>query len=125
MKTVRTIYNVAGIYGIAMTFPMFFLEEYLGTAYPPPMNHSEYFYAFAGVTLVFQFLFFFIARDPVRYKNLMILTVFEKLSLMPAVFILLPGGRFPANLILPVGIDLVLGALFVYSWFRTGREVRA
>jgi hypothetical protein len=122
VKASRYIFLIAGMYGILVTLPLFFMEQRLNAEYPPAITHPEYFYSFAGVTLVFQFLFFFIAFDPARYRNLMLLSVVEKLSLVPAFLILFPSGKFPLMMILPFAIDLVLGVLFAVSYTITGKK---
>ena len=119
----RRVFIIAGIYGVAVILPMFFLESKMNIDFPPPMNHPEHYYAFAGVTLAWQVLFFFIASDPVRFRKIMIPCMLEKLSLVPAFFILYFRGQFPELWIPLLLIDLVLGSFFFVSYRRTASEV--
>jgi len=41
----------AGIYGIAVIAPQYFMEAQVGRDYPPAITHPEYFYGFVGVGL--------------------------------------------------------------------------
>jgi len=96
MKFAKYVFWSAAIYGIFVTLPLFFNEQKMGIDYPPPVNHAEYYYSFAGVTLVWQILFIFIAANPSRYRAIMIPCILEKLSMVPAFCILFPEGRFPS-----------------------------
>lgn len=51
---------------------MYPLEDRIGRDLPPPITHPEYFYDSIGVTIAWQVAFLVIARDPVRYRVLMI-----------------------------------------------------
>jgi hypothetical protein len=119
MKFSRWVYRIAGIYGILATFPLYFYEHQLGVDYPPPVSHPEYYYGFAGVTLVWQLLFLAMARDPVKYRSIMPFTVLEKATILPLFLILYPGGRFPALWLVPATIDIILGLLFLTAYIRT------
>jgi hypothetical protein len=44
MKFARLVFLVAGIYGLIVLVPQFFLERKIGTDTPPPITHAEYFY---------------------------------------------------------------------------------
>jgi hypothetical protein len=115
MKFARIVFRIAGIYGILVMFPQYFMEQKTGSDYPPAITHVEYYYSFIGVVLVFQLLFFLIASDPERYRSVMLIGVLEKLSLVPTFLLLFFQNRFPQHWIAPVCIDLVFAALFVAS----------
>jgi hypothetical protein len=115
----RRVYTVAGIYGLLVMFPQYFLEDKIGRDNPPPITHPEYFYGFIGIVLVWQLAFLVIARDPARFRALMPVTVLEKLAFAVPVILLYRDGRV-ASAILPfAAIDLVLGLLFFLSYRRT------
>ena len=63
---------IAGIYGVIVVVPLYFLESRVGRDYPPPITHAEFLYAFAGVGLAWQIAFFIIATDPARYRLIMV-----------------------------------------------------
>jgi hypothetical protein len=119
MTFARIVFRIAGAYGVLVIFPLYFMEAKLGTDYPPPIAHAEYYYSFIGVTLVWQLLFFLVAKDPVRYRTLMLFCLLEKLTLLPTAVILSPAGRFPQHWILPMVIDLAFGVLFAAAFRRT------
>jgi len=119
MKFAKTVFRIAGVYGLLVTFPLYFLEQKLSADYPPAMNHPEYYYAFAGITMVWQILFFLIAGDPLRYRPLILLSVLEKLSLVPMIVVLLPRQQFPLTWLPPVMADLILAVLFCAAYLKT------
>lgn len=111
----RRVFLVAGIYGIIVLLPQYFIE----LALPKPMSRPEHFYGFIGVALAWQFAFLLIASDVRRYRPLMLVGVLEKLSFGLPVLVLFAQGRISAG-VLGVGIiDLTLGALFVLAFRRT------
>jgi hypothetical protein len=116
----RRVYTIAGIYGLIVMFPQYFLEDKIGRDYPPPITHPEYFCGFVGIVLVWQIAFLVIARDPARYRALMPVTVLEKLAFAVPVILLHLDGRVAAAVIPFAVIDLVLGTLFLIAWRRTG-----
>lgn len=119
MSFPRWVFRIAGIYGVLAIAPMFFLEERIGRDMPPPINHPEYFYGFAGVTLAWQLAFLVISLDPVRYRLLMIPSMVEKFSFVIAATVLLLQNRIPLPIFGGAMIDLVLGLLFVAAFVAT------
>jgi hypothetical protein len=124
MKFARFVFWAAAIYGVAVILPLYFNEQNFSTQYPPAITHAEYYYGFAGVTLVWQILFVLIALHPDRHRPIMVFCVLEKLSLIPAFLILNPQGRFPQMWIPAVIIDIILGALFLVAFIKTGNRNR-
>ena len=115
----RRVYTIAGIYGLIVMFPQYFLEDKIGRDYPPPITHPEYFCGFVGVVIVWQIAFLVIARDPQRYRALMPVTVLEKLVFAIPVLMLWAKGQVAGSVLPFAGIDLLLGALFLVSYLRT------
>jgi hypothetical protein len=122
MTFAKRVFLVAGIYGVIVLLPQYFMEERIGRDFPPPINHPEHFYGFIGVALAWQVLFFVIARDPVRYRGAMPVAILEKLSFGIAAVVLYLQARIPVAVLVPGIIDLVLASLFFVAWWRTGRE---
>jgi hypothetical protein len=110
---------IAGVYGLLATVPLYFNEVRMGEDYPPPINHPEYYYGFAGVVVAWAVLFLFLSRDPLRYRPMMIPAMLEKFSFPPAVFILYAQGRVHSLYIPLALIDFAFGVLFVISFFKT------
>ncbi len=119
----RRAYALAGIYGIIVLAPQYFMERLIAESSPPAITHPEYFYGFAGVALAWQFAFLVIARDPQRFRVLMPVTWIEKLSFGVPAIVLFAQGRLSENMLGAGLLDLALGALFVVAYLKTPRVV--
>jgi len=119
LKAIKRIYLFAGIYGVLVLAPMYFMERQAGIDAPPAITHPEFYYGFIGVALAAQVMFFIISRDPVRFKPLMIVAMLEKVSFGVAAIVLLSQGRIPMNMFLGGCVDLLLMCLFAFAYFKT------
>lgn len=120
----RRVFTFAGIYGLIVILPLYFMEQSIERLTPPAITHPEFYYGFAGVTVAWQLAFLVIGRDPVRFRALMPVAVVEKASFVIAVAALLAAGRIaPISGSGALG-DLVLGVLFVVAYVRTGPKTR-
>jgi len=115
----RLVFLAAGIYGLLVLTPQYFMESLIGRDYPPPITHPEHFYGFIGVALAWQLVFLVIARDVVRYRLLMLPAILEKLSFSVPVLVLYAQGRVAPAVVAVSSIDLLLGALFAAAFFLT------
>ena len=115
------VFLVAGIYGVVVLLPQYFLEEKLGRDFPPPLTHPEHFYGFIGIALAWQLVFLMIARDVQRYRLLMLPAIVEKLSFGIAAIVLFANGRIAALVAGAGVVDLLLAVLFVLA-FRASRS---
>ena len=122
MKLASWIFVVAGIYGIAALLPMYFQEASVALAQPPAITHAEYYYGFIGVALAWQVLFFQLARDPLRFRPMMIPATLEKLGFGVAALVLYAQHRLSPLMLLAGCIDLFFAALFALAYVRA-REV--
>jgi hypothetical protein len=86
---------------------------------PPAITHPGFFYGFASAALAWQIAFFFIAKDPIRYRPLMIPSIFEKTSYALAVIILVLQGRMHRSDLVFGVVDLLFGAMFLLSYIKT------
>lgn len=121
MTSARRLFLLAGVYGLAILLPQYFMEGWVGRDFPPAITHPEYFYGFLGVGSVWQLAFFIIAHDPLRYRLMMIPGALEKISFGTAAVVLYWLGRVTLTL-LGFGIfDLVLAALFLRAYVQLGR----
>lgn len=102
--------------------PLYFMFDLIGRKGPPPITHPGFFYGFTGVALAWQIAFFIIATDPVRYRLLMIPSMFEKFSFGAAVVILVLQRRMHRSDLFFAVVDLLLGALFATAYLRTPRS---
>lgn len=119
LKAIKRIYLFAGIYGVLVLAPMYFMERQTGIDAPPAITHPEFYYGFIGVSLAAQVMFFIISRDPVRFKPLMIAAILEKVSFGAAAIVLLSQDRIPMNMFLGGCIDLFLMCLFIFAYVNT------
>lgn len=122
MRFARRVFFIAGVYGLIVLAPQYFLEAKTGRDFPPAVTHPEYYYGFIGVALVFQFVFLIIARDPARYRAMMIPAVLEKATFGVAAVALHLQGRIPGVVLGFALVDLLLGALFVVAYAKTSQE---
>ena len=119
MQFGRWVFAIAGIYGLIVLTPQYFMECQIGRDYPPAITHPEFFYGFNGVALAWQVAFLVISRDPARFRPLMLPAVLEKASFGIAGWILFAQQRIPALIVGFASLDLVLGALFIAAYFLT------
>ena len=119
MKFAKVVFWMAGIWGLLIVTPLYFMFDLIGRKDPPPITHPGFFYGFVGLALAWQVAFLFIARDPVRYRPLMIPSMIEKFSYGGAVVILVLQARMHSSDLVFAGTDLVLGALFVMAYAKT------
>ena len=122
MRFARWVFLLAGISGVVVVAPLYFLEDLVGRDYPPPINHPEFFYGFAGVTLAWQVMFLVIASDPVRYRLAMLPAMLEKIGFVVAIFVLYAMSRVPAVWLGAASMDGSLFVLFIVAYLRTPRE---
>ena len=115
MKFAKRLFLIAGIYGIVGIPPGFFLEGMIGRMFPPAINHPEFFYGFIGIATAWQFLYFLLWRDPVRYRGLIWPSVFEKLSFGAAAIVLYAQGRISTVLMGLATIDIAFGLLYIVA----------
>jgi hypothetical protein len=125
MTFAKRVYFVAGLLGTLVLAPCYFFEDRIGRDFPPPITHPDYFYGFIGVALVWQFLFFVVARDPVRLRPVMPMSVLEKLAFGIAIVVLYVQGRVAVP-VLGAGLaDLTFAVLFFLAWRATRSEAGA
>jgi hypothetical protein len=122
MKFAKAVFWIAATWGVLVITPLYFLYDTIGRQDPPPITHPGFYYGFAGCALVWQFAFMVIAGDPVRFRAMMIPSVFEKFSFAIAQTVLYVQHRLhPSDLALG-GIDGLLGVLFLLAFFRTSHR---
>ena len=124
MKFARGVFLVAGIYGLLVLVPQFFLEAKIGRDTPPPITHLEYFYGFICVAVAWQVLFLVLSRDPVRYRPMMIPAMLEKIGFPIAVVVLYLQGRLAPMIFVPASADVILLILFAVSYQKTATDLR-
>lgn len=120
MNFAKWVFRLAGIYGLIVLTPNFFLERQIGQSDPPPITHPEYFYGFTITAIAWQVAFLLISCDPARYRPLMILAaVFEKAPFAIAVPVLFALGRTSGFVVGFAMVDLTWAVLFAVAYRRT------
>ena len=122
MRFAKIVFICAGIWGILVLTPLYFLVDITGKLWPAPANYPHFFYGFVSVAMAWQIAFLIIASNPERFRLMMIPAIVEKLGHVTTVGILYARGRIgqaDAGTALP---DLVLGLLFVAAFARTPRR---
>jgi len=119
MRFAKIIFYIAFIWGILVITPLYFLYDTIGRQDPPPITHPGFYYGFAGCALAWQFAFFVIARDPVRFRLIMLPSILEKFSFAASQTVLYLQHRLhPSDLFLGA-IDGLFGLLFLIAFFKT------
>jgi uncharacterized membrane protein YuzA (DUF378 family) len=118
MRFARLTYLIAGVCGLAILLPQYFLEARIGRDFPPSITHPEYYYGFIGVAAAWQFAFIIISRDPMRYRPVMVPAIVEKLSFGVAMITLFTGDRLSAQILAAGLLDLMFGALFIIAYLK-------
>ena len=121
MRFAKIVFWVAGIWGLLVLTPLYFMFDLIGRNDPPPITHPGFFYGFVGIGLAWQVAFIIIATDPGRFRPLMIPCILEKVSFGVAAIVLVLQGRMHKPDLLFAGTDLFLGLLFVIAYFKTPR----
>jgi hypothetical protein len=119
MRFAKITFWIAGIWGVLMITPLYFIFDSISRNDPPPITHPGFYYGFAAVALAWQIAFFFIATDPARFRPLMIPSVLEKLGYGGTVAILVLQGRMHRADFVFGGADLLLALLFVIAYWKT------
>jgi hypothetical protein len=119
MKFAKIVFWIAGIWGLLVITPLYFLFEIIGQKDPPPITHPGFFYGFVGCALAWQVAFCFMASDPVRYRPLMIPSILEKATYAVAIVTLVAQGRTQPSDLVFAGTDTLLGVLFVIAYRKT------
>ncbi len=120
MRFAKWVFLVAGVYGLLIVTPNFFLEEWLGEQFPPEINHPELFYGFLGAVLAWQLMYLLIGSDPGRYRPAMLLAAAAKLGFVASGFALYRAQRVDGMLVLLTLPDALFGVLFIAAWARIG-----
>ena len=119
MRFAKIVFFVAGIYGLLILSPIYFMENKIGRDTPPAITHPEYFYGFVGVGLAWQVLFLVLSSDPARYRAMILPSVLEKVSWGIALIVLLSQGRLPLSAFAIGSVDWIFAFLFLAAYFTT------
>lgn len=117
MRFAKTVFFIAGIYGLLILTPIYFMEGKIGRETPPDITHPEYFYGFLGAALAWQVLFLVLSRDPMRYRAMIVPSVIEKISYGVALIVLFLQHRLPQSVLAFGSVDWIFAVLFIAAFF--------
>lgn len=118
MKFAKVVFWIAGGWGVLTLTPLYFIVNLIGRQDPPPITHPGFYYGFAGAALAWQFAFFVIGTDPVRFRPMMIPSVVEKLTYGIAVLVLYGQKRISFGDMALGVMDLVFALLFLLAFIK-------
>lgn len=119
MRFAKFTFIAAGIWGIVVLTPLYFLLDITGREYAPPTTYPQFFYGFLSVTLAWQIAFLVIGSNPQRFRPLMIPSMLEKIGYIVTVVVLYSQARI-SNLDAAAAVpDALLLVLFVAAFVKT------
>ena len=119
MKFAKFVFIGAGIWGISVLTPLYWLVDITGRHYAPPANQPHFFYGFIAVALVWQIAFLMIGTDPARFRPLMIPAMLEKFSYVSTLIVFYAQSRIPSIDFQPAIPDGLIGVLFIAAFWAT------
>ena len=119
MRFAKFVFIGAGVWGLVVIAPLYFLLDISGREYAFPTSYPHFFYGFLTVTTAWQIAFLLIGSNPVRFRPLMIPAVIEKLGYVVAVAVLHGRGLISTTDAMTAAPDVVLGVLFVAAFVKT------
>jgi hypothetical protein len=119
MKFARVVFLIAGVWGIVVLTPLYFLVDLTGRQYDAPADYPQFFYGFLSVAMAWQIAFLVIGSSPARFRPLMIPSIVEKFGHVTVVAVLYGQGGLSVADATAAGPDLLLGVLFVLAFAMT------
>ena len=119
MRFARIVFVIAGVWGLAVLTPFYWLVDVTGRRYSPPIEYPHFFYGFVGVALAWQIAFLVIGSNPARFRALMIPGMLEKFGYVATLAVLYSQARISAADAQAAVPDLLLGILFIAAFVKT------
>jgi hypothetical protein len=119
MRFAKFTFIGAGIWGIAVLMPLYWLYDITGRQYSPPTDYPHFFYGFLSVAMAWQIAFLLIGTNPARYRPLMIAGILEKVGHVGGVAVLYGNARISAIDAQGALPDLLLAILFMMAFVKT------
>jgi hypothetical protein len=119
MKFAKVTFYIAFLWGILILTPLYFVFDVIGRQDPPPITHPGFYYGFLSAGLAWQFAFLVIARDPARFRLMMLPSILEKFLYAASLTALFLQHRLHPQDLVFAAIDALLGVLFVLAFLRT------
>jgi hypothetical protein len=122
MQFAKRVFVIAGVAGVLLVLPAYFLEGRAATLDPPAIEHPEFYYGFVGVVFVWQFVYILIGTDPLRYRRVMLLAAAAKGTFVITLLALLAMGRIRSLWLGFAAFDGTFAALFLIAYANTPSE---
>jgi hypothetical protein len=119
MRFAKIVFIAAGVWGVVVLTPLYFLVDVTGRQYAPPTVHPQFFYGFLSVAMAWQIAFLVIGSNPARFRLLMIPSIIEKFGHVAGVAVLYGKARISSTDATAVIPDLLLGILFIVAFAKT------
>ena len=119
MRFARIVFVGAGVWGIVVLTPFYWLLDLTGRHYGPPTEYPQFFYGFFSVAMAWQIAFLVIGSSPTRFRPLMIPSMLEKFSYVITLGVLYGQARISATDAQAAVPDLLLGILFIVAFAKT------
>lgn len=125
MKFAKVVFWFAGIWGLLVITPLYFMFDVIPQHDPPAITHPGFYFGFVGTALAWQVAFCIIATDPLRFRPLMPAAMLEKATYSVAIVVLVLEHRTRPTDLLFAAADFLLGLLFVCAYLKTSRAPSA
>ena len=119
MRFARIVFVGAGVWGIVVLTPFYWLLDVTGRHYSPPTDYPQFFYGFFSVAMAWQIAFLVIGSSPTRFRPLMIPSMLEKFSYVMTLGVLYGQSRISATDAQAAVPDLLLCILFIVAFAKT------
>ena len=122
MRFAKIVFMTAGVWGLAVLTPLYFLVDVTGRRYAPPTTYPHFFFGFVSVAIAWQIAFLMIGTNPARFRPLMVPAILEKLGWVVTLAVLHAESRISALDASAAVTDALLGILFIAAFVATGRS---
>ncbi len=119
MKFARITFSIAFVWGILILTPLYFMFNVIGRQDPPPITHPGFYYGFLSAGLAWQFVFLVVARDPARFRLMMLPSILEKFGYAASLAVLYAQQRLHPQDLAFAAIDALFGILFLLAFVKT------
>ena len=119
MRFARIVFVGAGVWGIVVLTPFYWLLDVTGRHYSPPTDYPQFFYGFFSVAMAWQIAFLVIGSSPTRFRPLMIPSLLEKFGYVMTLALLDGQSRISATDAQAAVPDLLLCILFIVAFAKT------
>jgi hypothetical protein len=124
VRFAKIVFVIAGIWGIVVLTPFYWLVDVTGRHYSPPTEYPQFFFGFFSVAMAWQIAFLVIGSDPARFRPLMIPSMLEKFGHVLTVGSLYGQARISTLDAQGAVPDLLLGVLFIAAFAKSRKPDR-